>query len=70
MKLAYFEGFCPFELGDKVHWKDSLLTFTIDDILTIHSIKDDSVNFEIVAVSEDGGRTISSQNMSDFTLIK
>lgn len=43
MKIAKFNAFCPFELGDQIVLKNEMRIIT--DIVTWHSLKNQTVTF-------------------------
>lgn len=73
-KTAFFAR-CPFELKDVVKIildKDKNIlsdeTYTVMDIITIHSLKTSEVKFKLI-VSDSFGKDLAERDINDFKLI-
>lgn len=68
MQKVYFNSFCPFEVGDKVGLIGSNYTYTIEDILAVHSVVTGKVTFRIIA-RNTFNNTIETEDSNNFILL-
>ncbi|MGL5352154.1 MAG: hypothetical protein ACRDA5_02365 [Clostridium sp.] len=77
MQLSYFNAYCPFEIGDKVRFKqdedvktyDMKSVYIVDEIVTEHYLKSGSVVFKLALKDSDDNK-YAPINIDYFDLVK